>query len=66
MSNDGGMKRFGLFAGYEYPRVGGWSDFRASFDTADEAAARVQQFGDDFDWFQVVDFQTGTVVVEET
>lgn len=32
------MKRFLLFAGFNYYPEGGWSDFRGSFDTAEEAA----------------------------
>lgn len=51
------MKQFLLFCGMSYDPLGGWGDFKGSFDTMLEALA---EHGGD--WFQVVDLQTGKIV----
>ncbi len=54
-----GTKRFLLFAGYSYGAQGGWDDFKASFDTDEEATAAATALHDD--WYQIVDTTTGQV-----
>lgn len=51
------VKRFVLFAGYDYYPSGGWGDFVESFDTAEEA--RAAQFANGCDWKQIIDLSTG-------
>lgn len=51
------MKRFLVFSGDHYYPGGGWSDFKGSYDTADEA--RVAASGTGHEWTQIVDTETG-------
>lgn len=55
------MKRYALFSGANYYPGGGWDDFVAAFDAADEATTeglgKLKRKEDD--WFQVVDLHTG-------
>jgi hypothetical protein len=67
------MKRFLLFAGDTYYPGGGWQDFKKSFDTVLEAVkaaagnTKDTDLKDNFwDWWQVVDLQTGKMVEEGT
>jgi hypothetical protein len=57
MSTKGPPKRFVLFAGSTYYPGGGWADFVASFDSAEEA--RAHSLDHTYDWRQIVDLQTG-------
>ncbi len=53
------MKRFLLFAGSIYYPAGGWDDFRGDFDTAEKAQSAGQvSFGDEYEWWHVVDTET--------
>lgn len=56
------MKRFMLFAGMHYYPAGGWDDFVDSFDTVEDAVAHPKIVSEYWDWWQVVDTATGTVV----
>jgi hypothetical protein len=51
------MKRYLLFAGYQYYPRGGWTDFIDSFDTKEEAFAETARY----DWCHVVDTQEWSV-----
>ena len=55
------MKRFLLFRGYNYYPYGGWCDFHGSYDTLPELR-EVLADGRAFDWYQIVDSTTGTVI----
>ena len=58
------MKRYIVFAGFDYYPGGGWDDFAGSFDTLSEAqAAGIADHGD---WFQILDTQTWELVNEPT
>lgn len=56
------MKRFILFAGDRYYPAGGWDDFIDSFDAVEDAVAHPDIVSEYWDWWQVVDTATGTVV----
>lgn len=49
------MKRFLLFSGDEYYPVGGWEDFKGSFDTKEEAEEFLSQQEVKYDWNQIID-----------
>lgn len=61
------MKRFLLFAGHNYYPSGGWNDFRSDHETAETAdevghdlISRCVSFGSPaYDWYEVVDTETG-------
>ena len=56
------MKRFMLFAGDRHYPLGGWSDFRGSYGTCDEASDAASQYratDTDGRWWHVVDLETG-------
>jgi hypothetical protein len=55
------MKRFLLFGWFEEPQ-GGWGDFILSFDTC--LLAEIYANGIGYNWWQVIDSKTETVVVE--
>lgn len=55
------MKKYLAFAGdLNYP-VGGWRDFRGSFDTVSEAEAACFSGFDSCEWWHVVDRDTQEV-----
>ena len=61
------MKNFALFAGAEYYPSGGMDDLVGRFDTLQEALVAAQDENPEgctggYDWFQVVDLTTFTVV----
>lgn len=63
------LSRYLVFAYMQYDAGGGWSDFKGSYETPDEAldAAKVLQAsqrdgGQSFDWAEVIDGQTGKEV----
>ncbi len=65
------MRRFLLFMGDTYYPSGGWQDFKKSFDTMSEAVKAVSGATKDtdlgnssWDWWQVVDLETGKMVDE--
>lgn len=54
------MKRYLVFAGYDYYPSGGWDDFQSDHETAEEAHAAVRTLVvKSHDWYQVVDLETG-------
>lgn len=53
------MKRFLLFSGAEYYPCGGCNDFHSSHETFLSAMEVVQTLG--FEWWHVLDIQTGLV-----
>ena len=67
------MKNFALFAGDNYYPSGGMLDLVGRFDSVEEAVAGAKAPEDDeyewatwgrvYDWYQVVDLTTFTVVV---
>ena len=57
------MKKYLVFNGYVYYPRGGWSDFKESFRTLEEAQDYVKQWPGD--WWQIVDADTGELVAEE-
>lgn len=61
------MKNFALFAGANYYPAGGMDDLVGRFDTLQEALAAAQDENPEdctggYDWFQIVDLTTFTVV----
>lgn len=63
---------FLLFGGRTYYADGGWNDYQGSFETAEQAiiegkSLMKQMEHDVFDveWFHVVDFETGDIVLHE-
>lgn len=60
------VKRYLLFAGDQYYPVGGWDDFKGSFDTPDEAVDAIRHptepNGWRTDWWHVIDGTTGDEV----
>jgi hypothetical protein len=58
------MKRFLVFYGRAYAETGGWNDFRASFDAAEDAAGFIQSKASNWDWWQVVDGQSGELFAQ--
>jgi hypothetical protein len=54
------MKRFFLFGGNSvWEKCGGWSDFKGSFSSVNEAVSFVAKSGDKWAWFQIIDSRTG-------
>lgn len=51
------MKRYLLFAGFDYYPLGGWDDFKGDFDTKESALVYCTSEIHS-DWFQVVDTET--------
>ncbi|KKT86008.1 MAG: hypothetical protein UW85_C0008G0002 [Parcubacteria group bacterium GW2011_GWA1_Parcubacteria_45_10] len=54
------MKQFLIFAGDTYYPSGGWQDFIGSENTKEEALLLMSKRH--YDWWQVVDSQTGNIV----
>jgi len=48
------MKRYLVFAGSNFYPNGGWRDFKAGFDTQDEASDFIMNL-DGIDWWQIAD-----------
>lgn len=59
------MKRYLVFAGSRYYPDGGWSDFKASFDTTDEAWKFAKEFcqESEYHWSHFVDTETSSITV---
>lgn len=57
------MKRFAVFAGYEYYPAGGMYDFKGSFDTKAEASSFAASIGRD--WMHIADTESGLVFGEK-
>jgi len=55
-------KRYLLFAGSSYYPLGGWDDFKKSFESLDEARRYIPVVRED--WWQIVDTETGQVITE--
>lgn len=47
--------KYAIFAGDSYYPNGGWEDFRAAFETLEEATDYVRHFASKADWYDVVD-----------
>jgi len=62
------MKQFIVFAFYHYYPTGGMDDFHSSFDTEDEAIARVKelQLEKHYDEFQIFDTVTRKITTFNT
>lgn len=56
------MKRYALFTFETYYPLGGWNDFKGTFDTVEEAVTAANQRRREL--YQIVDLTTGKVVVE--
>ena len=54
------MKRYMLFAGWNYYPNGGWLDFGGSFETVEEAIQEAALLA--INWWHVVDKQTDGIV----
>ena len=57
------MRRYLLFGGAIYYPFGGWDDFVDSYDSVAESIAALGAGDRRYDWFHVVDSQTGNVEV---
>lgn len=57
-------KKYLVFAGHNYYPSGGWDDFISSHSSLDEAidAAKKEKEMEAYDWWHVVDFETGSIV----
>lgn len=53
-----------LFFGDKYYPNGGWNDFRGSFSSVELALKSIADAGD-VDWWQIVDFRSMEIVMEE-
>ena len=64
------MKRYLVFAGFNYYPSGGWDDFVDAFSTLEEAQASAiscqsrGESGGSFDWVQIVDCETRDKIIE--
>lgn len=63
------MKRYLLFGGNNYYPLGGWGDFKESFDSIEEAKTVAEEriYSDceywDLEWFHIVDTNTWETVM---
>lgn len=57
-------KKYLVFAGQHYYPSGGWDDFISSHSSLDEATDAAKKEMDAFDWWQIVDCETCSVVQE--
>ena len=60
------MKNFALFAGADFYPAGGMEDLIGRFDSLEEALVAAQDEDPEsggYDWYQIVDLTTFTVVV---
>ena len=53
------LKRFLLFAGYDYYPTGGWADFMSSHETVEDAVIAVAGMRSPMDWWHVIDLESG-------
>lgn len=51
---------FAVFAGSQYYPAGGWSDFKDTFDTPEEAMEFIANLN--CDWWQIVDLHAERIV----
>lgn len=61
------MKQYLLFGGLTFYPGGGWSDFRGSYNEINVAVATAKAGEDrfsDFDWWHVINADTGDKVAE--
>jgi hypothetical protein len=61
------MKRFLLFAGYDYYPHGGWNDFKGAFDTIEEAQTAFTKFIQEdsgFTWGHILDTSKVKVILQ--
>ena len=56
------MKKFMVFTGSDYYPSGGMKDFRADFDTLDEALKFLVKDPESRDWFQIYNTETREIV----
>lgn len=56
------MKEFLLFGGDQYYPLGGWQDYKGDFGTEKEALKEAAAWG--WDWYHIVNSQTGEIVSE--
>jgi hypothetical protein len=57
------MKRFLVFSGWYYQDLGGWLDFKGSFDTVEDAKVFLTK-NENYEWCQIVDGITGEIVIK--
>jgi len=60
------MKRFLLFCGSQYYPGGGWYDFSKSFDSKEEALKAAAAPDRSYDWWHIVDRDSGKIVETST
>jgi len=56
------MKQYALFGYDQYYPLGGWEDYKGSFDTPEEAVTYAHAISYQQDYWQVVDLHTGSIV----
>lgn len=56
------LKRYLVFAGWNYYPLGGWDDLHGIYDTLEEAKAAALEAEDKGDWAHIVDSETGQQV----
>lgn len=61
VGEDSYLKKFLVFSGDSYYPIGGWQDFKSSFETENEAI-RYLASKNDYDWAHIVDLDTGLII----
>lgn len=57
------MKKFAVFMGDIYYPLGGFHDFKASFDTLKEARVYIKaQKRSSYDWYHIVDIEQKRII----
>lgn len=56
-------KRYLLFGGYRDKPLGGWEDFRGSFNYVNEAREEAERF---YDWWEIVDMHSERIIYTES
>jgi len=52
------MKKYLVFAGYNYYPFGGWSDFQNSFEDFEEAKQFFKDKAENFNWGHIVESES--------
>ena len=62
------MKRYWVFAGWDYYPLGGFNDFDSDYDCLETAKVRGEflikekKFGYEKDWYQILDTNSGDII----
>lgn len=57
------MKRFLLFVGVDHDSVGGWSEFHAAYDSAEDAKRDAETISPSYsEWAHIVDLESMEII----